>query len=77
MSKINDFRVVQCAYNDCSIRIWFSNHNVFEYTLEQVGPSVFNELISLADAGRGLEGYLQSSAVKSYTPRIWKEWLKC
>ena len=77
MLKRNDFRVVQYAYDDFSIRIWFSNHDVFEYTLEQVGPYVFNELISLADAGRGLEGFLQSPAVKSHTPRIWKEWLKC
>lgn len=77
MLKRNDFRVVQYTYDDFSFRIWFSNHNVFEYTLEQVGSYVFNELISLADAGRGLEGYLQSPAVKSNTPRVWKEWLKC
>ena len=47
MLKRNDFRVVQYAYDDFSIRIWFSNHDVFEYTREQVGLYVFNQLISL------------------------------
>lgn len=73
----SDVRVVQYDYDDESIRIWLTNHDVLEYTLENVGPYVFNELIYLADAGRGLEGYLQSPAVKSNTPRVWKEWLKC
>lgn len=73
----SDVRVVQYDYDDESIRIWLTNHDVLEYALENVGPYVFNELICLADAGRGLEGYLKSAAVKASTPRKWQEYLRC
>lgn len=74
MSGKSDVRVVQYDYDNESIRIWLSNHDVLEYTLENVGPYVFNALICLADAGRGLEGYLKSAAVKASTPRKWQEY---
>lgn len=73
----SDIRVVQYEYDDESIRIWLTNHDVLEYTLENVGQYVFNELIRLADAGRGLEGYLKSAAIKAFTPRKWQEYLRC
>ena len=76
-NRKNDIRVVQYEYDETSIRIWLTNHEVREYTLDQAGVYVFQELISLAEAGRGLEGYLQSAAVKALKPRTWKEWLKC
>ncbi len=77
MSGKSDVRVVKYDYDNESIRIWLTNHDVLEYTLENVGPYVFNALICLADAGRGLEGYLKSAAVKAFTPRKWQEYLRC
>lgn len=77
MAVKNNVRIVQYHYNDVSIRIWFSNHEVHEYTIDQVGPIVFYELKRLADAGRGLGSYLQTPAAKAFVPRKWKEWLHC
>lgn len=73
----SDVKVVQYDYDEVSIRIWFTNHEVHEYTLDLVGAIVFNQMINLADAGRGLDGYLQSAALKAFQPRKWKEWLYC
>ena len=70
-------RILQYHYDEVSIRIWFSNHEVHEYTLDSVGPLVLSEMRRLADLGRGLEAYLQSKAVKAVVPRKWMEWLKC
>lgn len=70
-------RILQYHYDERSIRIWFSNHEVHEYTIDLVGPLVLGEMCRLADSGRGLEAYLQSKAIQAVIPRKWKEWLKC
>ncbi|MBO5906268.1 MAG: hypothetical protein J6Q84_07615 [Kiritimatiellae bacterium] len=70
-------RILQYHYDERSIRIWFSNHEVHEYTIDLVGSLVLGEMCRLADSGRGLEAYLQSKALQAVVPRKWMEWLKC
>lgn len=68
--------IVCFEYDDVSIRLWYRNHDVVEYTVEDVGPNALSEMIRLAIEGRGLVNYISKSrAIQAAQPHRWKEWL--
>lgn len=67
-------QIICYDYDDFSIRLWFRNREVVEYTVEDVGISVLDSMKRLADMGRGLDNYLaKSKVILSATPRRWRE----
>lgn len=68
--------IVCYDYSEDRICLWFSNRDVVEYTVEDVGKNVLAEMKKLADSGRGLMSYIaRSKLISAVEPRRWKEWL--
>ena len=73
--QISGPSIVRYDYDADSIRLWFTNHEVVEYTMQDIGQVAFMEMKRLADSGRGLMSYISRSRhISAVEPRRWKEW---
>ena len=74
--QFSESSIVRYDYDEDSIRLWFTNHDVVEYRVEDIGQTVLMEMKRLADSGRGLMSYIsRSKHISAVEPRRWKEWL--
>jgi hypothetical protein len=75
-NQFSESLIIRYDYDDDSIRLWFTNHDVIEYTVADIGPTALTEMKRLADSGRGLMSYISNSKhISAVEPRRWKEWL--
>lgn len=48
------------------IRVYFSKGGSYTYTNDSVGADAVSEMISLANAGQGLNGFINTSVKEDY-----------
>lgn len=64
-------------FDRSSIRLWFTDGLVVEFTNKDVGSVVIEQLKQRAISGNGLNSYLRSSKVIAQSkPRTWIEAMK-
>jgi hypothetical protein len=65
-----DSGIVAYEYNATSIRVRFSDHAVYEYTAASAGQSKIDKMKRLADAGEGLNSFINRNVKFQYSRKI-------
>ena len=62
-----DSGVVAYDYNSEVIKVQFDDGWIYEYEASTIGAADFQQMISLADSGRGLNSYINRYIRKRFT----------
>ena len=64
-----DSSVVAYDYNSQVIKVQFDDGWIYEYEASTIGAEAFQQMISLADSGRGLNRYINRYIRKRFSKK--------